>query len=90
MPASLPSEKTQKALTGRVLGHLVTKYATQAWAADISPHDLHCHFGYQIAEVVPLYRLAQVMGHDALDTTMLSTRRIKQGLQQDVEKVAYT
>lgn len=84
-----PSEKTQKALTGRALGHLVTKYAAQAKIADVSPHDLRHRFGYRMAEVVPLHRLAQIMGHDSLDTTMLYIRGTKQDLQQDVEKIAW-
>ena len=84
-----PSEKTHRALTGRALGHLVTKYATQAHVVDISPHDLRHRFGYRMAEVVPLYRLAQIMGHDSLDTTMLYVRGTKQDLQQDVEKIAW-
>jgi integrase/recombinase XerD len=85
-----PSEKTHRALTGRALGHLVTKYAAQAQVADISPHDLRHRFGYRMAEVVPLHRLAQIMGHDSLDTTMLYIRGTKQDLQQDVEKIAWT
>jgi hypothetical protein len=68
-----PSEKTQKALTGRALGHLVAKYATQAQVTDLSHR-----FGYRMAEVVPLHRLAQIMGHDSLDTTMLYVRGTKQ------------
>jgi integrase/recombinase XerD len=84
-----PSEKTHGALTGRALGHLVTKYATQAQVVDISPHDLRHRFGYRMAEVVPLHRLAQIMGHDSLDTTMLYVRGTKQDLQQDVEKIAW-
>jgi integrase/recombinase XerC len=84
-----PSEKTQKALTGRALGHLITKYATQAHVVDVSPHGLRHRFGYRMAEVVPLHRLAQIMGHDSLDTTMLYIRGTKQDLQQDVEKIAW-
>ncbi len=84
-----PSEKTHRALTERALGHLVTKYATQAQVADLSPHDLRHRFGYRMAEVVPLHRLAQIMGHDSLDTTMLYIRGTKQDLQQDVEKIAW-
>lgn len=84
-----PSEKTHKALTGRALGHLVTKYASQAEVADVSPHDLRHRFGYRMAAVVPLHRLAQIMGHDSLDTTMLYIRGTKQDLQQDVEKIAW-
>jgi integrase/recombinase XerD len=84
-----PSEKTHRALTGRALGHLVTKYATQAHVTDISPHDLRHRFGYRMAEVFPLHRLAQIMGHDSLDTTMLYIRGTKQDMQQDVEKIAW-
>ncbi len=84
-----PSGKTYHALTGRALGHLVTKYALQAHVTDISPHDLRHRFGYRMAEVVPLHRLAQIMGHDSLDTTMLYIRGTKQDLQQDVEKIAW-
>lgn len=84
-----PSEKTHRALTGRALGHLITKYAMQAQVIDLSPHDLRHRFGYRMAEVVPLHRLAQIMGHDSLDTTMLYIRGTKQDLQQDVEKIAW-
>jgi integrase/recombinase XerD len=84
-----PSEKTRRAITGRALGHLVTKYATQAQVADLSPHDLRHRFGYRMAEVVPLHRLAQIMGHDSLDTTLLYIHGTKQDLQQDVEKIAW-
>jgi site-specific recombinase XerD len=84
-----PSEKTHRALTGRALGHLVTKYAAQAQIVDISPHDLRHRFGYRMAEMVPLHRLAQIMGHDSLDTTMLYIHGTKQDLQQDVEKIAW-
>jgi len=85
-----PSEKTGKALTERALGHLITKYARLAQVLDVSPHDLRHRFGYRMAEVVPLHRLAQIMGHDSLDTTMLYIRGTKQDLQQDVEKIAWT
>ena len=84
-----PSEKTHQALTGRALGHLITKYAVQAQVADVSPHDLRHRFGYRVAEVVPLHRLAQIMGHDSPDTTMLYIRGTKQDLQQDVERIAW-
>jgi integrase/recombinase XerD len=84
-----PSEKTGKALTERALGHLIAKYARLARVLDVSPHDLRHRFGYRMAEVVPLYRLAQIMGHDSLDTTMLYIRGTKQDLQQDVEKIAW-
>jgi len=57
---------------------------------DVSPHDLRHRFGYRMAGVVPLYRLAQIMGHDSLNTTMLYIRGTKQDLQRDVEKIAWT
>lgn len=85
-----PSEKTRDALTERALGHLIAKYAQLAQVLDVSPHDLRHRFGYRMAEVVPLHRLAQIMGHDSLDTTMLYIRGTKQDLQQDVERIAWT
>lgn len=51
--------------------------------------DLRHRFGYRMAEAVPLHRLAQIIGHDSLDTTMLYVRGTKQDLQQDVEKIAW-
>ncbi len=60
-----------------------------ALVQDVSPHDLRHHVGYRMAVLVPLHRLAQMMGHDSLDTTMLYIRATKQDLQQDVEKIAW-
>jgi integrase/recombinase XerD len=42
-----------------------------------------------MAQVVPLHRLAQIMGHDSLDTTMIYIRSTKADLQQAVEKIAW-
>ncbi len=42
-----------------------------------------------MAATVPLHRLAQIMGHDSLDTMMISVQGTKQDLQQDVEKIAW-
>ncbi len=55
----------------------------------ITMHDLRHHFGYRMAATVPLHRRAQIMGHDSLDTTMISVQGTKQDLQQDVEKIAW-
>jgi integrase/recombinase XerD len=85
-----PSGKTRGALTERALGHLIVKYTRLAHVVDVSPHDLRHRFGYRMAEVVPLHRLAQIMGHDSLDTTLLYIRGTKRDLQQDVEKIAWT
>jgi integrase/recombinase XerD len=54
----------------RALIYIIGKYADQARVADVSPHDLRHRFGYQMVRVVPLHRLAQIMGHDSLDTTL--------------------
>lgn len=85
-----PSEKTKGALSERMLGYIVKKYADGAKLADVSPHDLRHRFGYLIAESVPLHRLAQIMGHDSLDTTKLDIRGTKHDLQQAVETIAWT
>lgn len=62
------SEKRHARLTERGLGYLVKKYAERAKLHDVSPHDLRHRFGYRMAVSVPLHRLAQLMGHDSLDT----------------------
>lgn len=84
------SGKAQKALSERALGYIVKKYAQIAKLADISPHDLRHRFGYRMAASVPLHRLAQIMGHDSLDTTKLYIQGTKQDLQQAVETIAWT
>jgi integrase/recombinase XerC len=84
-----PSRRTGRALTERALGHLIKRYATRAGLADVSPHDLRHRFGYRMAEAVPLHRLAQIMGHDSLNTTMTYVRGTKADLQKEVEKIAW-
>ena len=71
------------------LGYLVGKYARIAGVEDVSPHDLRHRFGYRMAETVPLHRLAQIMGHDSLDTTMVYVRGTSEDLQRDVEQIAW-
>ena len=84
-----PSGKTKEALSERALGYIVKKYADRAKLVDVSPHDLRHRFGYRMAESVPLHRLAQIMGHDSLDTTRLYIQGTKQDLQQAVETIAW-
>ena len=84
-----PSGKTGQALTERALGQLVHKYATRAKLDGLSPHDLRHRFGYRMAESVPLHRLAQIMGHDSLDTTRIYTQGRPGDLQREVEKIAW-
>jgi integrase/recombinase XerD len=83
------SEKRHTRLTERGLGYLIKKYATRAHLHDVSPHDLRHRFGYRMAASVPLHRLAQLMGHDSLNTTVLYTQGTKQDLQQAVETIAW-
>ena len=85
-----PSGKTKKALSERALGYIVKKYADRAKLVGVSPHDLRHRFGYRMAESVPLHRLAQIMGHDSLDTTRLYIQGTKHDLQQAVETIAWT
>lgn len=87
--ALFPSAKTNEALSERALGYIVKKYADRAKLVDVSPHDLRHRFGYRMAESVPLHRLAQIMGHDSLDTTRLYIQGTKHDLQQAVETIAW-
>ncbi len=83
------SRKTKVALTPRALGYVVNKYAKIAGIKNISPHDLRHRFGYRMAEHTPIHRLAQIMGHDSLDTTLIYVRATKSDLQTDVEQIAW-
>ena len=85
-----PSGKTKGTLSERALGYIIKKYTSSAKLPDVSPHDLRHRFGYRMAESVPLHRLAQIMGHDSLDTTRLYIQGTKQDLQQAVETIAWT
>ena len=94
---SLPSEvvyvfaskKTKQGITERALGQLVEKYAQQADLREVSPHALRHRFGYQMAKKVPLHRLAQIMGHESIDTTLIYTKGTKADLQAEMEKIAW-
>jgi len=66
-----PSEKTGDRLTERALRHLFQKYRKAARLEGLSAYDLRHRFGYVMAEHTPLHRLAQMMGHDNMDTTMI-------------------
>lgn len=83
------SEKRHTQLTGRGLGYLVQKYAERAHVRNVSPHALRHRFGYRMAASVPLHRLAQLMGHDSLDTTMRYVQATTHELQQDIERIAW-
>jgi integrase/recombinase XerC len=98
-PCLFPSRKGEKngdgerdlrPITDRALGYVVSKYAALAKVEDVSPHDLRHRFGYEMAKRAPLHRLAQIMGHDSLDTTMVYVRGTQGDLQKAVEEIAWT
>lgn len=84
-----PSEKTGNRLTERALRHLIQKHMQAARLEGLSAHDLRHRFGYVMAENTPLHRLAQIMGHDSLDTTMVYVKATRADLQAEVEKIAW-
>lgn len=75
-PYLFPSEKTGHRLTERALRYLIQKYMREARLTGLSAHDLRHRFGYVMAKNTPLHRLAQIMGHDSLDTTMIYVKAI--------------
>ncbi len=88
-PFLFVSQRTQEQLTPRGVGFLIKKYARKAGLPALRPHDLRHRFGYRMAETVPLHRLAQIMGHDSLDTTLIYIRGTEHDLQQAVEQIAW-
>jgi integrase/recombinase XerC len=88
-PFLFVSQRTGEQLTPRGVGFLIKKYAQKAGLAELRPHDLRHRFGYRMAETVPLHRLAQIMGHDSLDTTLIYIQGTEHDLQQAVEQIAW-
>ncbi|WP_088186381.1 tyrosine-type recombinase/integrase [Desulfosporosinus sp. FKA] len=84
-----PSEKTANRLTERALRHVIQKYMKIARIEGLSAHDLRHRFGYVMAANTPLHRLAQIMGHDSLDTTMIYVKATRADLQAEVEKISW-
>jgi len=83
------SEKTGNRLSERALRHVIQKYMKLARLEGLSAHDLRHRFGYVMAENTPLHRLAQIMGHDSLDTTMIYVKATRADLQAEVEKISW-
>ena len=84
-----PSEKTGNRLSERALRHVIQKYMKIARLEGLSAHDLRHRFGYVMVENTPLHRLAQIMGHDSLDTTMIYVKATQADLQSEVEKISW-
>lgn len=82
-------EREARPITVRGLGYAVKRYAALAKVEDLSCHDLRHRFGYRMAEKTALHRLAQIMGHDSLDTTLVYVRGTQGDLQNAVEEIAW-
>lgn len=76
-------------ITDRAPGYTVAEYADLARVEDVSTCDVRHRFGYEMAKRVPLHRLAQIMGHDSLDTMMVYVRGTQGDLQRAVEERAW-
>lgn len=82
-------ESEAQPITVRGIGYLVKRYAGLAKVENVSCHDLRHRFGYRMAQKTALHRLAQIMGHDSLDTTMVYVRGTQGDLQRSVEEIAW-
>ena len=69
--------------------YLVRRYAYDARLDGVTPHTLRHTFGKNLVDAgVSLYRVAQLLGHESVDTTRIYTTPSEQDLQREVEKVA--
>ena len=87
------SGKTKKALSERILGYIVKRYAPLAKLDDMSPYDWRQCSGYRMVESVPLHRLAHVMGHDSFRFEIRPKMYIqgtRHDVQQAIETIAWT
>jgi integrase/recombinase XerC len=84
-----PSQKTGDRLSERGVRYMIQKYMKAANIQDLSAHDLRHRFGYVMAKKVPLHRLAQIMGHNSLNTTMIYVQATQADLQEDVESIKW-
>jgi integrase/recombinase XerC len=69
--------------------YLVQRYAYVARLEAVTPHTLRHTFGKNLVDAgVSLDRVAQLLGHESVDTTRIYTTPSAQDLQREVEKVA--
>jgi integrase/recombinase XerD len=69
--------------------HLIGRYAYDARLEEVTPHTLRHTFGKNLVDAgVSLDRVAQLLGHESVDTTRIYTTPSEQDLQRDVEKVS--
>lgn len=68
--------------------YLIRSYAYNAHLEDVTPHTLRHTFGKNLVDAgVSIDRVAQLLGHESVDTTRIYTTPSEQDLQKDVEKV---
>jgi integrase/recombinase XerC len=69
--------------------YLVNRYAYDARLEAVTPHTLRHTFGKNLVDAgVPLDRVAQLLGHESVDTKRIYTTPSQQDLQREVEKIA--
>jgi integrase/recombinase XerD len=69
--------------------YLIQRYAYDARLEGVTPHTLRHTFGKNLVDAgVSLDRVAQLLGHESVDTTRIYTTPSEQDLQREVEKVA--
>ena len=68
--------------------YLIKRYAYDARLEDVTLHTLRHTFGDLVDAGVPPDRVAQLLGHESVDTTRIYTTPSEQDLQREVEKVA--
>jgi integrase/recombinase XerD len=68
--------------------YLIQSYAYNAHLEDVTPHTLRHSFGKNLVDAgVSIDRVAQLLGHESVDTTRIYTTPSEQDLQRDVEKI---
>lgn len=65
------SEKTGEKLTERAVRYIVRKYMVLSGLEGLSAYSFRHSFGYKKAQSTNLHKLADIMGHSSLSTTML-------------------
>lgn len=77
-------------LTERGIRFLTAEFARVAGVVDLSPHDFRHHVGYRLAAAgVPLQQIADLLGHERLDTTRIYTQATRNDLRNAMAKLAW-
>jgi hypothetical protein len=74
LPVSLAENPSRQYLSMRSF-YLVTKYAIATQLTSVNLHDPRHRFGFRMEKLVPLHRLAQLMGHDSLGDDQATVHR---------------